>query len=225
MKSQKKQAIIIGGLFLIALILNLIASDIMNPILDNANYLTQAYPKRNLIVIGNLLNIICAIAMIFIPIVLFSLIDKPLLPHAIGYIVFRGLEGILFLYIAIKTFCFIDLSQEYISNPNVVHVYFGNALRSEIHWATIVYLIAFCSGASLFYFLLFKSQLVPNWLSFWGMGAALLLTSGTIMGIFGIGVFKTIPLLQGMVYFAPPIALNEFILSWWIIVKGFNLRG
>jgi len=31
------------------------------------------------------------------------------------------------------------------------------------------------------------------------------------------------PLMKGMVYFAPPVALNELVLSIWLIVKGFNL--
>ena len=209
MKLQKKQAIIIGILFLITLILNLIASEIMKPILDKESYLTETYPKQNLIIVGNLFNIICASAMILFPLYSFLWF----LNHS--YIVFRGLKGgILFLYIiAIKTFCFIALSKEYISNTNAVHISFGNALYSEIHRATVVYLMAFWSGALLFYLLLFKSQLVPKWLLFWGMGATLLLALGTIMTIFGLGTFKTMPLLQGMVYFAPPTALHKFISS------------
>lgn len=224
MKTQKKQAITIGILFLIALILNLIASEILNPILDNTNYLTVAYPKHNLIIVGNLLNMVCAVAMIFIPIVLFSTVNDTHKPLAAAYIVFRALEGVLFFYMTINTFRFIDLSKAYIDTNNDVFVIFGNALHSHIHWAMIVYLISFCTGALLFYSLLFKSRLVPKWLSVWGLVGTLLLASGTIMGVFELGIFKTIPLMQGMVYFAPLIALNEFVLSCWIIVKGFNRR-
>ena len=226
MKSQKKAAIVIGILFLIALVLNIIASEIFKPILDSADYLTKVYPQKHLIVVGNILNIICAIAMIFIPIVLFSVVTQIHRYLAIGYIVFRGLEGILFLYIAIKTFSFIDISNKFLSSANTINAFnlsIGNALHSEIHWATVVYLIAFCCGALMFYSLLLKSKLVPKWLSVWGLAAVLILTTGTIMDMFELGIFKTMPLMQGMTYFAPPIALNEFVLSLWLIVKGFNI--
>jgi Domain of unknown function (DUF4386) len=224
MKTQKKPAIIIGILFLIALILNLIASEMLNPILDHTNYLTQAYPKRNLIVVGNLLNIVCAVAMTFIPIVLFSTVSQRHKPRAAAYIVFRALEGVLFFYMAINTFRFIDLSKAYIDTTNEVFLIFGQELHSHMHWAMIAYLISFCSGAFLFYSLLFKSQLVPKWLAVWGLTGTALLAVGTLLGLFEWGIFKTMPLMQGMVYFAPLIALNEFVLSCWLIVKGFHVR-
>jgi hypothetical protein len=29
--------------------------------------------------------------------------------------------------------------------------------------------------------------------------------------------------MKAMVYFAPPIAINEFVLALWLIIKGYNL--
>lgn len=225
MKQHKKAATIIGVLFLIALILNIVANEISKPVLDRTVYLTNAYSHRYLIVVVNLLNITCAIAMIFIPLVLLSAVRYQHKPLAIAYIGFRGLEGILFLFIAVKTLSFIDFSKMFLVNDtrHDIAAATGNMVIAEIHWATIIYLIIYSCGALVFYYLLLKSRLVPQGLSIWGLVAVLLLVSGTIMAIFGLGIFNTIPLMQGMVWFAPPIALNELVLAVWLIIKGFNL--
>lgn len=224
MKQRKKSATIIGVLFLIALVLNIFANEISKPVLDSAVYLSNAYLHQYLIVTVNLLNITCAIAMIFIPIVLLPAVRYQHQPLAIAYLVFRGLEGILFLFIAIKTFSFIGVSKMFLaSDPgHEIAAAIGNTVIAEIHWANIIYLIIYACGALVFYYLLFKSRLVPQWLSVWGLTAVFLLTVGTIMGMLGWGIFKTTPLLQGMVWFAPPVALNELVLALWLIIKGFK---
>jgi hypothetical protein len=225
MKSSKKRAIIIGALFLIALIPNIIANEIQSAILDVEHYLQNVYQNRHLLILSNFLNIICAIAMIFIPIVLYSSVNIKHWPFAVGYIIFRSLEGILFLFIAIKSFSYIGLSSDALDSnqiANSLNYFIGNNIKSEIHWATIVYLIIFCSGATLFYSLLYRSKLVPKFLSIWGLLGVLVLGIGTVLAMFNIGVFKSLPQLQGMAYFAPPIAINEFVLSFWLIVRGFN---
>lgn len=225
MTQYRKTAIIIGILFLIALILNLIATEIFKPILSAPDYLALAYPSKNEVILGNLLNIICAFAMIFIPISLLPIAKKYSANLAISYIVFRALEGILFIFIAIKTQLFISLSKEYLlvgSHNNSYIQTIGSSIHDEINWTTNIYIIIFTLGGFSFYSLLYKSKLVPRFLSVWGLVGVLLLLIGAILGLFNAGIFHETPLMEGMVYFAPLIALNEFVLSIWLIIKGFN---
>ena len=225
MKSSKNIAITIGVLFLIALILNLIATEIFKPILNVQNYLSLSYPNKNKVIIGNLLNLICAIAMIFIPITLLPIAKRNNGKLAVSYIVFRALEGILFIFIAIKTLQFISLSKEYqTAGTQMISILqtLGKSTQDEINWATNLYILIFSLGGIAFYSLLFKSKLIPRFLSVWGFAAVLILLAGGALALFGFGVFKNMPLMDGMVYFAPPIALNEFVLSIWLLVKGFN---
>ncbi len=227
MNTYKMNARIVGTLFLIALIFNLIASGISDPILVASNYLDNAYPNKTPIIIGCLLNFICAVAMIFIPIVLFPIAKKHNESLAIGYVVFRFLEGVFFIFIAIKTLTFISLSKAYISastesqSASFLQT-LGQSTQSEIHWAMLFYVTIFSLGAITFYSLLFQSKLVPRFLSVWGILAAGLMVVAVILGFFSLGVFNSMPLMQAMVYFAPPIALNELTLSIWLIAKGFN---
>jgi hypothetical protein len=59
---------------------------------------------------------------------------------------------------------------------------------------------------------LYQSELVPRWLSVWGLvGGALILAMG-LLRLFGYPV----------IFLAIPIILNELVLAIWLIVKGFN---
>ena len=57
---------------------------------------------------------ICGIAMIFIPVFLFPVVRNKYKSLATAYIVFRALEGKLFVYLAIKTLFFIPLSETWL---------------------------------------------------------------------------------------------------------------
>ena len=79
-------------------------------------------------------------------------------------------------------------------------------------WAGIVEQFPYGLGALIFYIILFQSELVPRWLSGWGLvGAALILAMG-LLRMYG----------HPVVYLAIPIILNELVLAGWFIVEGFN---
>ena len=162
--------------------------------------------------------------MIFIPVFLFPVVPDKYKSLATAYIVFRALEGILFVYLAIITLSFIPLSEKQI-NAEPVNYYalqaLGDFVHAEIHWATIIYLVIFSLGGATFYYLLYKSKLIPRFLSVWGFLAIVLLFLGVILAIFKVGLFSNMPLMKGMVWFAPPIAVNELILGIWLLAKGY----
>ncbi len=223
MNTYRNTAISVAVLFLIALVFNIIASNIYPPILNDTDYLVNVYPNKILVTIGILLDFICAPAMIMIPIMLFPLFKMFNERIALGYVVFRLLEGILFIFLAINSLSLISLSQEYINSGALGVSYFqalGNSIRARIEWATLLYIIVYTLGAIMFYYLLYKSKLIPRWLSGWGLFAVVYLLTGALLHIFGI--FGTTPLMKVMPFFAPPIGLQEIVMSVWLIVKGFN---
>ena len=79
-------------------------------------------------------------------------------------------------------------------------------------WSGIVEQFPYGLGALIFYFAMFQSELVPRWLSGWGLvGATLILAMG-LLRMYG----------HPVVYLAIPIILNELVLAVWFIVDGFN---
>jgi hypothetical protein len=81
--------------------------------------------------------------------------------------------------------------------------------------------LAFYTGATLYYLIFYRSQLIPRWLSAWGLaGTALGLTAG--LQVF----FQSIAVLSGpQVVLNLPIGVQEMILAVWLIVKGFSPKA
>jgi hypothetical protein len=76
----------------------------------------------------------------------------------------------------------------------------------------------FCLGAVMFYYVVYRSRLVPRWLSGWGLVAAIPYpTAGLLHLLELIGPYSTVGVLMEL-----PLALQEMVLAVWLIVKGFR---
>jgi hypothetical protein len=220
MSSYRKTAMIVGGLFIFALVLDLIGRGMYESILNTPDFFVNAYVHKTQVIIGILLEFLCTPAIVLIPIVLFPVLKKHNESLALGYIGFRLLEGVLFFSIVIGALTQLSLSQHYMNAGASDISYFqtlGDSIRAGAEWTTLIYIIVFTIGALIFYYLLYISRLLPRFISVWGFVAAALLLAGALFGMFGL-----IPLSNAMLYFGPLIALNEIVLTVWLIVKGFN---
>ncbi len=73
----------------------------------------------------------------------------------------------------------------------------------------------FIISAFLFYVLLFKTKLVPRFISVWGLVACCTLLIANFAGSLGISS----PVLYVLMI---PIFANEVFLAIWLMIKGFN---
>jgi hypothetical protein len=87
------------------------------------------------------------------------------------------------------------------------------------HYKGIIYddfhIYVFIISAFMFYFLLFKSELVPRYISIWGALGIFALLVSTLLKLVGIQY----ALLD---YFLVLIITNEVFLAFWLMIKGFN---
>jgi len=79
--------------------------------------------------------------------------------------------------------------------------------------------IFFCLGAAMYYYVLYRSRLIPRWLSAWGLAGLALVFSMALLIAFGERPSGPSGML---VLLALPIALQEMVLAVWLILKGFN---
>ena len=90
------------------------------------------------------------------------------------------------------------------------------AVREWVHG--YVALIPFGVGAFMYYIVLYRSRLVPRWLSGWGLVAiALFMVSTVIAGFTQEFGFTTVNTVLNV-----PIGLQEMALAVWLIAKGFD---
>jgi hypothetical protein len=88
----------------------------------------------------------------------------------------------------------------------------GALLLAVKDWASVPENFPYGLGALILNYLLYQSELVPRWLSVWGLvGGALMLAMG-VLRLFG----------RPVMFLALPIVLNEMVLAVWLIAKGFN---
>ena len=79
-------------------------------------------------------------------------------------------------------------------------------------------ILAVSFGGLMYYWLLYQSQLVPRWLSGWGLLGTTLTIVATLLVLFRlIGILTT-----GYMVLNLPRALQEMVLAVWLIVKGFS---
>ena len=81
--------------------------------------------------------------------------------------------------------------------------------------------LAFYTGATLYYLVFYRSQLIPRWLSVWGL-------AGTVLGLVAglLVLFQSIAVLSStQVVLNLPIAMQEMVLAVWLIVKGLSPKA
>ncbi len=88
----------------------------------------------------------------------------------------------------------------------------GALLLAAKEWTSVVENFPYGLGALILNFVLYQSELIPQWLSVWGLiGATLMLAMG-LLRMFG----------RPVIYLAIPLILNELVLAVWLMVIGFN---
>ncbi len=221
MNSNRKAAIIVGVLFIIATVAALLSKPFLGPI-DASNYLVSISANGNQVTIGALLAFIAAAASASIAISLYPILRKYREGLALGAVGFRLIEGVFYIVGVIGILSLVTLSQEFVKAGSPDSSYFqtlGALLLAGYHWAgNVGSLLAFCLGALIYYYIFFQTKLVPRWLSVWGLvGAALCMVAGLLVMFRAIGPMSTVQIVLAL-----PIGVQEMVLAVWLIVKGFN---
>jgi len=222
MNTEKKAARIVGTLFIVAIVMLFIGEAFYSPFLNSSDYLETAYPNRTIVIIGILLEFVCIPAIVLIPVFLFPVLRKHNEVLALGYVCFRLLEAVIFSIAEVNKLVLMRVSQDYLISNSVDASYFqniGSMIKSVIYWTNssgLIYLIFFIIGAFILYSVLYKSKLIPRFISVWGLFSAVALLTGSMLSVFvDISPVMAVP-------FYAPIALNELTLAVWLIVKGFD---
>jgi hypothetical protein len=222
MNSINKTARIVGVLYIIGTVAGMLSHVLTRPVLGGSDFLVNVSTHEIQIIAGALFVLIMGFALAMVPVMMFPLLKKYNEALALGYVVFRGaLETMMYIVLAISWLFLIPLSQEYVKAGTPDASYFqtlGAVLLNGHDLIGPVQTIVFCLGALIFYYLLYQTNLIPRWLSGWGLIAIIpYLAAGllVLIGFFG-------PLSTSEIVLEFPLALQEMVMAVWLIVKGFN---
>lgn len=220
MDLYRKTAIIVGLLFITATATSILGGSLIASIIDSSDDLFNVFENQNQIILGVLFVLIDAIAVIFIAILMHPILKKYNEGLALGYVGLRIFEGVAFFIGSISILTIVTLSQKYdtglLDATNFRAL--GTLLLGVYDWSWIVGPLIFFALSTLpFYYLLYQSKIIPQWLSGWGLIAGLLVTLYGLLAMFGFDTASTVA-----VFLFLPIAIQEMVLAAWLIIKGFK---
>ena len=222
MNSNRMYAVIVGVLFIIGTVTGTIAAIIGKPILDAPDYLTNISANESQIIIVAFLLFLMGVACAGIGLALYPIMKKYSTGLAIGVVGFRVAEGIFEILGGVITIGLLALSQEFVKAGAPDAAYFqtiGAVLKAGDAWLSNGgALLLWCIGAFMYYSLFYQYQLVPRWLSVWGLvGITLVTIGGVLVMLHAIPGFGTVQMLLSL-----PIFPQEMVLAVWLIAKGVN---
>ncbi|MDH5506166.1 MAG: DUF4386 domain-containing protein [Anaerolineae bacterium] len=216
MSSNQKTARIVGALFLISNITFILGAGVfIESILSAPNYLILVSANSAQVIGGVLLELINGIAYVGIAVLLFPIFKQRFESMALGYLGFRLVEFVMQIASGFSPLLLLTLSQEYVAagSPEISSFQsLGTLLLAERYWAFQMVSITFSLGALIFYFMLYQLNLIPRFISIWGLIGAVVVLANSILDMFGLNLGNL-----GVLMF-----LNELFLGVWLIVKGFN---
>jgi hypothetical protein len=219
-ETYRKNAIVVGILFIIATAFLFVGSSFYGPVLDAPDTLQVAYPNRLSAIIGILIEFSCILAIPLIPVFAYPVLRKHSETLALAYVVFRLFEAVLFVLVDITKLSLIKVSQLYLaaeSSTAKMIESIGATIQGWNEWAWVFYVLIFGFGALIFYVALYQSKLLPRWISIWGLIAIVLMMASALLAMFAVELSDA---LFGLLVI--PIAVQEMVMAVWLIVKGFS---
>lgn len=208
---------LLGAAFLLQFITSLSSGTFIKPLWfvhgDMQATMVKIAENPGFLQLNILVDMLTALGVIFLGVVLFSTLKRENEKMALTALTFYILEGALLAVSRIGSFSLLKFSQEYAvaGQPDILLTYGRIALEAADFVGDTLHLLAFSLGAILFYILLYRSKLVPRWLSLWGLITVLPLPVVTVTAIFDINTL--------FVLFLPYFPF-EFVIGTWILIKG-----
>lgn len=221
MNTYRKTAITAGTLFIVCTVASILGPSLAISI-NSPDYLNQLAGNPDQIITAALLEFIWAAAGAGIAIGLYPLLKKYNGALALGSVGFRVVENVFVLIGTLSLLSLLTLSQEFIAAGAPEASSFqtlGTLLLALRDWQLhVISGLAFSLGVLMYYAILYRSNLIPRWLSGWGVLGAVLSLAATVLASFT----RDFGLESVHTYLNVPIGLQEMVFAVWLIAKGFN---
>jgi len=217
-------SVLVGVLFIIGTVAGGMAFSGAS-ILEDPDYLVKISENESQVLISAAFVLIMGFALSLMAVILFPMLRKYNEILAVGSVVFRGvLEAVMYLAIVMNWLLQITISRAYVKGSvSSVSQYeaMGTLLKGASYWSDHLLAIVFTLGALMIYYILYRSKLVPRWLSAWGFIGAILYLAAPLLNVFD-PLLPALSLTAGWGRLMWPLAVQEMIFALWLIIKGFN---
>jgi len=227
MRFDKSTQKLLGLAFILQFFTSLISGLIPSKILPGNSLPTNEVVNLNLsniapndliIRLSILGQVITAIGIVFLGSMLYIVLKNENKKAAtVGFSLYI-LEGAILAASMLWAFMLLGISHAYtLSSGQSYLQILGNLSFQTMGFGMTLALLPFSIGALLFYYIFYKSKLIPRLLSIWGILGACIILIATLFTIFGLTVPTFIYL---------PYVPFELVVGIWILIKGLgNTKG
>lgn len=221
MNAYRTNATVAGVLYIIGTVAGILSVALSQPLRDARDPLAGAAANANQVIVAALCVLLMGLSLAMVPVVLYPVLKRHSEVLALGYVVFRGaLETVTGLMVPIAWLLLVVMGQGYVQA--------GAAAASGLQGSGALLLkagegspfagIVFCLGALMFYGVLYRSRLVPRWITVWGLAALVPYLAAEFLAVFAL----LDPMSSNATLLYSPMIVQEMVLAVWLIVKGFN---
>lgn len=224
MRTHDVRATTAGWLFIAATAASLLATAFLGSVLDGPGFLAKVSLHHDRVLVAAFFQVLGAFTSAAIAIALYPVLKKYAAGLAIGSVGFRLVEGTFYALSAVGTLVLVSLSGQLAAagtaGASSLHTS-AELVRSLRDSASVVGILAFYTGGTAYYLIFLRSQLIPRWLSVWGLAGTAL---GSVAGL--LLLFRAIDVMSGaQVALNIPIGLQELVLALWLIRNGFDFAA
>ena len=217
----RKTALVAGGFYLITFISSIPAVFLLDPVLNDPNYIVSSGADTR-VLSGCFLDLINATACIGTAVTLFPVVKRQNEGVALGFVTARVFEAAVIVIGVVCLLAVVTLRQDLAGAPGTDTaslVTTGQSLVAMRDWTfTLGPSLVPGVNALLLGYLMYRSGLVPRLIPVLGLiGAPLLIASATATLFRGNDPVTVLAAIATV-----PIFLWELSLGVWLVVKGFK---
>ena len=222
MREHKTAATTAGVLYITGTVAGILSKVVGTPVSGASDPLAAASQHSGAVVGSALLVLVMGLSLAFVPIVLFPVLRRVNEVLAIGYLIVRGaVETACYVIVAISLLTLAPLGEVMSAGPGTASpegLRLGSLMIDSDATFAMPQTVVFCLGAAVFYFLLYRSHIVPRWIALWGLAAIPFFAAADVLAAYAvIGVDST-----GQSLLFAPIFVQEMVLAVWMIARGFR---
>ncbi|MCK4552015.1 MAG: DUF4386 domain-containing protein [Tenericutes bacterium] len=215
---KSRLSIMLGAFLFLQAATSLISGAFLfNPLIDESDItttMTNVANSPNIVNASILVDIFTAIGIIILGICLYQLLkktDKLFASIGLALYIFEATLLVVSKYVV---FAFLGLSTLYLESPTIELANYAQIILDLNGFIYSSHIIPFGIAAFIFYYLLFKSNAIPRWMSLWGVITVSVVLIGVVLDMYNV----PIPFIL-LVPYVP----FEFVVGIFILIKGLKV--
>jgi hypothetical protein len=222
MNTQRKTAVLVGALYILAAVTSIVALIEYGPVLHDTAYILKGTAQSTRVASGAFLESVLAFSIIGISLAMFPILRRRNEGLALGYACFRLLEATIITVGIISLLSVVTLSQQYAQTaaPDAAsYATAGRLLVAQHDW-TFLFGPDLALGPSTLIMssFLWRSRLVPRYIAAMGLAGGPLVSISAVLVMFN--AYDQVSAWGAVT--AIPVFAYEMSFAVWLIAKGFN---